>query len=121
MVNDDLTEVKIIDFGYATPLTKEARQECSKYLKGKLKCTLNYMAPELYNKEIDFPLDKADVFSLGVILVNFLTGGYSFSSVFKEGGTKEPVDREYLTFTERPAASLPSCDEDLSTLISGML
>jgi len=107
MVSDDLTEVKIIDFGYATPLTKEGREESSKYLRGKLKCTLNYMAPELYQKEIDFPLDKADVFSLGVILVNFLTGTYSFSSVFENGGTKEPVNKEYLAFVERPASFFP--------------
>jgi serine/threonine protein kinase len=99
MVADDLTQVKIIDFGYATPLQKEALDDASKYLKGKLKCTLNYMAPELYQKSIEFPLDKADIFSLGVILVNFLSGGYSFQSVFESDGS---LRKDYQDFVERP-------------------
>ena len=39
------------------------------------------MAPELYEEVIDFPLDKADVFALAVVLINLLTGSYLFKSV----------------------------------------
>ena len=96
MVNDDLSQLKIIDFGYATPLDRESLEKCSKYLRGKLSCTKNYMAPELYQKEIGYPLDKSDVFSLGVILVNFLTGLYSFKSVFEVGEEKAAtINQEY--------------------------
>jgi hypothetical protein len=40
------------------------------------------MAKELYEEVIDFPLDKGDVFALGVILINLLTGHYPFITVF---------------------------------------
>jgi serine/threonine protein kinase len=49
MVNDDLTLLKIIDFGYATPLNMdELDKNESAFLKKRLSCTKNYMAPELY-------------------------------------------------------------------------
>lgn len=34
MVNDDLTQLKIIDFGYATPLDAEKLANSSRYLRG---------------------------------------------------------------------------------------
>ncbi len=50
MVNDNLDSLKIIDFGYATPIDLEALACIPDIFKSKLKCTLNYMAPELYQK-----------------------------------------------------------------------
>lgn len=78
MVNNDLSQLKIIDFGYATPISLDENVDISKYLKGFLSCTKNYTPPELYANEINFSLEKVDVFSLGVILYNMLTGKYPF-------------------------------------------
>jgi len=48
MMSSDLSSVKIIDFGYATPLDPAELAKSSRFLRGKLSCTANYMAPELY-------------------------------------------------------------------------
>ncbi len=48
MMSSELNSVKIIDFGYATPINPDELSKASKFLKGKLNCTANYMAPELY-------------------------------------------------------------------------
>jgi serine/threonine protein kinase len=83
MVSSDLKSLKIIDFGYATPIGLKELEQSSKYLRSKLSCTANYMAPELYQSMITTSLANSDVFALGVILVNFLSGGYPFDSVFE--------------------------------------
>ena len=120
MVSSDLTSLKIIDFGYATPLENHKLEECSKYFKGKLECTVNYMAPELYLDEIKIPLDKADVFALGVILINFLTGTYPFESVYE--AKSKVVRRDYLEFMSDPGSALFSSQSDeLIDLVKRML
>ena len=78
MVTKDLSQLKIIDFGYATPINIDESEDVNNYLKGFLSGTKSYTSPELYKKQIDSKLDKVDVFSLGVILFNFLTGNYPF-------------------------------------------
>lgn len=97
MFNNDLSALKIIDFGYATPINEEEFSKSPSYLKGKLSGTVNYMAPELNLPEIDFSLAKADVFALGVILFNLLTGTFPFSSV------KDP---QYGIFCSNPIVTL---------------
>ena len=87
MISSDLASVKIIDFGYATPTNEKELSQYSPYLKKKLTCTANYMAPELYEEQVTQSLAKCDVFALGVILINLLTGVYPFGSVFDESGT----------------------------------
>jgi serine/threonine protein kinase len=82
MVSSDLQSLKIIDFGYATPLDLKELENASEYIRGKLSCTANYMAPELYSTHITTSLANSDVFALGVILVNMLTGEYPFDSVY---------------------------------------
>jgi len=53
MMSSDLSSVKIIDFGYATPLDPKELANASKFLRGRLSCTANYMAPELYASLIE--------------------------------------------------------------------
>lgn len=48
MLNDDLTVLKIIDFGYATPIDLDELKLSSKYIQGRLNGTRSYAAPELY-------------------------------------------------------------------------
>jgi serine/threonine protein kinase len=77
MVSSDLSSLKIIDFGYATPVNYETLihdssvPECLRhYMSG----TESYMAPELFEKDISMSLDKSDVFALGCLLFNMCTG-----------------------------------------------
>jgi len=44
------------------------------------------MAPELYEELVTQSLAKSDVFALGVILINLLTGDYPFNSVYDGSG-----------------------------------
>jgi len=68
--NKNLTNLKIIDFGQATPFD---RRSADPQLRGFVSGTKAYMAPELNDLAItDF--SKVDTFALGVILVNMLTG-----------------------------------------------
>jgi len=53
-----------------------------------------------------------------VILVNFLTGGYSFQSVFESDGS---MRKDYQAFVERPHQYLTDADDDLCSLLQGML
>jgi serine/threonine protein kinase len=65
-------------------------------------------------------LAKCDVFALGVILINFLTGEYPFPSVFNKDNS---IDLSYEAFLTDPSLFLKeySEDKDLIDLISGML
>ena len=53
MLSEDLAQVKIIDFGYSSPLTLEDLQFESPYLQNRLNGTRNYAAPELYPSKIN--------------------------------------------------------------------
>ena len=75
--------------------------EANPVLKGYLSCTKQYMAPELQREKIDFNVAKADVFSLGVLLVNFLTGQYPFEQVFSDN-TCDKLNDLYQTFMDNP-------------------
>ena len=61
------------------------------------------------------------MFALGVILINFLTGEYTFDSVFE--GKTEQVNQRYLEFMKAPQEHLNQYgdDRDLIDLIKGML
>ena len=109
MVSSDLKSLKIIDFGYATPINLDQLQECSKFLREKLSCTANYMAPELYLKEVNKSLAKCDVFALGVILINFLTGDYPFHSLYDEN---QNIDSNYDSFMKDPSLFLNEHADD---------
>jgi serine/threonine protein kinase len=83
MLTDDLSNAKVIDFSYSTPLTKSEFDECPDILKGYLSGTKQFMAPEQMPKE-KFPLmddfSKIDVFALGVFLTNMLTLDFAFEN-----------------------------------------
>ncbi|CDW76169.1 protein kinase domain containing protein [Stylonychia lemnae] len=105
MVTKDLSQLKIIDFGYATPLNIEESLDQNNYLKGFLSGTKSYTSPELFKKQIDSKLDKADVFSLGVVLFNLLTGKYPF---YKAVNPQQDyvLEQDYLDFLEDPSLKL---------------
>ena len=78
------------------------------------------MAPELYLKHVEKSLAKCDVFALGVILINFLTGCYPFHSVYDENLI---IDKNYDSFLKDPSIFLKNYTDDkhLIELIAGML
>jgi serine/threonine protein kinase len=64
-------EIRIADFGFAvfTPKDQLLTHKCG---------TPGYVAPEMFTKEDGYSY-KADVFSLGALFFNLLTGRYLFS------------------------------------------
>lgn len=73
---DDNTEVKIIDFGHATPIKRdEDNNELLSYTKAGTEC---YSAPEVYAGEAYYPT-KADIFALGVCFFEIITGHRPFT------------------------------------------
>jgi len=90
IMSDDQSQVKIIDFGLATPLEKSRRTlPFTTYMDG----TRQYMAPETIVRPIEeritpdlseTDLSKVDTYALGIILINMLTGAYLFESCLAE-------------------------------------
>mmetsp|Transcript_9713 Transcript_9713/g.13277 ORF Transcript_9713/g.13277 Transcript_9713/m.13277 type:complete len:252 (-) Transcript_9713:952-1707(-) len=86
ILSDDFSQIKIIDFGLATPLEPSQRQHpWSSFMPG----TRQYMSPENIVRSSGerqaeslqtADLSKVDTFALGVILINMLTGNYLFES-----------------------------------------
>lgn len=121
VLSDDLTEIKLIDFGLSTPIAKtpttadthvEAAYESLwwEFQSG----TRQYMAPELFRLGLGpTDLSVVDVFSLGVLLINLLTGEYAF---------KDYTDPAFRAFVESPEewlktnACLRIDSEELSAL-----
>lgn len=136
ILSDDHSQVKIIDFGLATPLDKEKRSHpFNTFMPG----TKQYMSPEnivrptgtasddvINLSEAD--LSKVDTFALGVILINMLTGSYIFESCLTDEYLKLTSDSDYLLQVLRNKINLSEESKiseeelnDLSSLIQGMI
>ena len=71
------TLIKIVDFGLAKLRRLDPADPTSLTVPGMMMGTINYMSPEqLSGEEVD---ERSDIFSLGVMLVEALTGGRPFS------------------------------------------
>jgi len=64
--------VKLVDFGFATSTSTRSREICG---------TMPFMAPEIFRGE--YCPAKADVWSLGLMLMELLCGADSFAQIFK--------------------------------------
>ena len=69
---DNKFNPKICDFGFSTFIQKNLKEEVGTY---------KYAAPEIYDHRYDG--EKVDIFALGVILFNLVTGKYGFSEAKK--------------------------------------
>jgi serine/threonine protein kinase len=98
MLSDDLSNAKVIDFSYSTPLTKSEFDLCPDILKRYLPGTKQFMAPEQM-ETAKFPImndfSKIDVFALGVLLLNILTLDYPFENAVEDNSS-------YLKFMANP-------------------
>lgn len=61
-------EIKLGDFGYAAQLTKEKKQRQSKV------GTACWMAPEIIRSNNDAYTEKVDIWSLGIMILEFIFG-----------------------------------------------
>lgn len=98
-------EIKITDFGIARPGASDLTRT------GQLLGTPHYMAPEQVTGEtVDA---RADVFALGVVLYELLTGEKPFS-----GDTLTAVSYRLINTDPPPASALrPSVPEDLERIV----
>ena len=93
-------EIKVSDFGIARSRMREATS-----LPGGLKGKIGYMAPEQARAE---PLDaRADVFALGAVLYELLTGHNAFTWQAKENEALERVRRARFAPVRTLAPTVP--------------
>jgi serine/threonine protein kinase len=84
-------DVKLVDFGIAKAATKATRPSDSGVLRGKLL----YMSPEqAWGRPID---GRSDVFSLGLVLYELVTGTKAFAGAGSERATVELVRQCVVT------------------------
>ncbi len=84
MLSDDLSDAKVIDFSYSTPLKKKDLNECPKILWGFLDGTPQFQPPECMEKKRIPVMDdfsKIDVWALAITLINMLTLEFPFFQV----------------------------------------
>ena len=74
-LSNDLTQIKIIDFGQATPLSRAASPP---ELRGFISGTREFMAPELFDDCYE-DLSKVDTWAAAIVLISMLTGGNCLS------------------------------------------
>ena len=87
---DDNFVLKLADFGFAAPTMG---RDGSGYLNTKLG-TLNYMAPEIHNKE-SYEGVYVDIFAAGIILFIIYTGVFPFEKASR-------TDTFYRALIEKP-------------------
>jgi serine/threonine protein kinase len=76
----DAHQVKILDFGLAKSISEDFEQSALHTMPGHILGTLEYMSPEQAAGELDKIDVRSDVYSLGVILFELLTGELPFDS-----------------------------------------
>src|SRR5205807_1956069 len=98
---------KVIDFGVAKPTGPRLTEHTIYTEVGSLIGTLEYMSPEqaeLNNLDID---TRSDIYSLGVVLYELLTGGVPFSRQDLQGAPfTEMLRRIRETDPPRPSTRL---------------
>ncbi len=96
--------IKIIDFGISTILNKKA-------IFAKLKGTPKYIAPEIIkHKESD---ERSDIYSLGIILYELLTGVSPFENYNKDKIIKLQIENKFV----HPKLLNPEISKELDAVV----
>ena len=118
-IEDDQPRVKIIDFGVAKVVAKEMAGQTLFTRHGQLIGTPEYMAPEqadIGEPDID---TRADIYSLGAVLYELLTGTMPFDpKLFHARGPDELHRIIAETDPPRPSARLRSLEHNAATEIA---
>ncbi|RLN48630.1 hypothetical protein BBJ28_00004715 [Nothophytophthora sp. Chile5] len=116
LVTSDLARVGLIDFGGAYDLLDSHNQ--SQFMTG----TPGYIAPERMLDPLTPPTPQADVFSLGVLLFQALTGQHPFVKAAQEQRALVLRDSLHLVWTSaEPLLTARAVGAELRELVGGML
>lgn len=116
MITPD-AKVRILDFGLAR-LSEAPSSADYVTTTGHLMGTFPYMSPEQLERRDAMLTDQSDVYSLGVVLYELLTGQLPFTGGHSHKATMDAVCRgEYV----RPKSVDQSIDCDLSTIVETAL
>jgi serine/threonine protein kinase/tetratricopeptide (TPR) repeat protein/WD40 repeat protein len=110
---------KVIDFGVAKALTQPLTERTLVTEQGQMLGTPEYISPEqaeMTNQDID---TRSDIYSLGVVLYELLTGTLPFESGTLRKGSLEQM-RQLIRETEpkTPSTRLSSLDLEASTKLA---
>jgi WD40 repeat protein/serine/threonine protein kinase len=118
-IQDEQAVPKVIDFGVAKALSQPLTERTLVTEQGQLIGTPEYISPEqaeMTNQDID---TRADIYSLGVLLYELLTGTLPFESQTLRRGSLEQM-REIIRESEpkTPSTRVSSLDVDASTRLA---
>ena len=113
--SSDSPEVKVLDFGLARVADPDAAALTATMDASRLKGTLPYMSPEQIEGDPEDVDIRADVYSLGVVLYQILTGQLPFDS--KKRSMTEMITAIRTEIAPRPASVNPVLRGDLETIV----
>lgn len=112
---DDQGNPKILDFGLARVLDVDVSMSLSMVDAGKIIGTLTYMSPEQAQGHLEEIDVRSDVYSLGIILFEMLTGRLPYGS--RHVRVTEAIRNACETMPTRPGTINPGLRGDLETIM----